>query len=103
MKKFTLVELLVVIAIISILASLLIPGLRRARDAARTANCAANCKQMAAASSMLGHDNKSLLPRGGIGDGDGMVMFLKMAPYLGTPNTVTNNDDIDQHYNFYAR
>lgn len=62
--SFTLVELLVVITIISILAAFLMPAVRNAVKAARTAMCLSNFKQIGLVISTYSNDYRGYTPEG---------------------------------------
>ena len=61
---FTLIELLVVIAIISVLAALLLPALRTAREMGRRAVCLSNQRQIYVAAANYAMDSNDFLPPG---------------------------------------
>jgi len=59
---FTLIELLVVCGIIAILASLLLPGLARAKTKAHNSLCISNLRELGMATRLYSEDNQNRLP-----------------------------------------
>ena len=62
-KAFTLIELLVVIAIISLLVSILLPSLNRAKDLARGVVCMSNLKGLLLQNQFYTNDNEGAFPK----------------------------------------
>ena len=61
-RKFTLLELLIVIAIMAILVSMLLPGLNRARENARSTACVNTLKTLGFGIASYTNDNHDYLP-----------------------------------------
>ncbi len=61
-KRFTLIELLVVIAIIAILAAMLLPALKNAKDVARAITCSSNLRQIAIGTLSYANDTGYMIP-----------------------------------------
>lgn len=90
-KGFTLIELLVVIAIISLLVSILLPSLKRAKELAQRSACAINQRGMVMAALLytndfdgltaLGWQEPNTFTNGWLGDNNNFLQ--KIYPYTG--------------------
>lgn len=84
-SSFTLIELLVVISIISILASLLLPALKSARDRGTQIACANNLKQISHLSQFYINDYNGYAPNGFLDlghDSTNSGWLHLLAPYI---------------------
>ena len=75
-KGFTLIELLVVIAIISILAAMLLPALKTAKESAKNISCVSNLKQVGLVNFQYGMDFNFYAPSAvGLGGANAGAQF----------------------------
>ena len=92
-SAFSLVELLVVIGIIALLMAILLPAMNRARETARTVQCAAQFRQIGQAVYNYANSNRGMLPAWSskhnwpddpyADDPDGPGWLVLLAPYIG--------------------
>lgn len=93
-RGFTLIELLVVIAIIAILASLLFPGISKAKAKARSIVCINNLKQWGLGMQMYAGDNDDFLPP----EGTGTTLNSSKGWYVQLPQAIGINNYFEMEW-----
>ncbi len=98
---FTLIELLVVIAIIAILAALLLPALARSKQAANSAKCKSNMRQLGLGFDLYTGDNRETYPAAAVDGADNTQYTWDTAvhPYIGANNlskAILDSGAVDQ-------
>ena len=97
-KYFTLIELLVVISIITILVSMLLPALNRARLVAKQSACISNLKQIALAGNMYLDDNRGwFLNKQAVNTGYAVQNLI--SPYMNLKTPLYDG----VNFNYYAK
>lgn len=89
--NFTLIELLVVIAIIAILATMMLPSLKKANEAAHSSACINSLRQIGTATIMYAGDYDNWLPAATAkGSTPGWWKF-ELSTYMGLPDVDSTN------------
>jgi prepilin-type N-terminal cleavage/methylation domain-containing protein/prepilin-type processing-associated H-X9-DG protein len=100
LQGFTLIELLVVVAIISLLVSILLPTLTKAKELAKTAICLANVRTIGVIGlQFYAQENNGLIPPDYPGFWPDMAMnwAVQLGPYIGLP-PYSGNSSIGDPY-----
>jgi prepilin-type processing-associated H-X9-DG protein/prepilin-type N-terminal cleavage/methylation domain-containing protein len=92
-RAFSLIELLVVISIVGLLAGMLLPALKQARECARSAACASNLRQMGLATQMYLDDYSRFFVYQQPVNGNMLWYFGLESPY--NPNGAPGTRPID--------
>lgn len=87
-NSFTLIELLVVISIIAIMAALLLPALKSAKDTAKGSKCTSQLRQVYLASTMYSYDYDDVLQCFSGNGGSDPYFWLYLRDYGITQNGV---------------
>ncbi|MHB1158658.1 MAG: type II secretion system protein, partial [Phycisphaerales bacterium] len=81
---FTLVELLVVVSIIAVLIAILLPGLQKAREAAKSVACQSNLHQIALLIGTYTNEHNGYLPYADLNSAEGYWRwYLMLNPLMG--------------------